>query len=611
MTISSEVHGFRLEAWRRLNPGLTNIDLLYRIPPQYREKCRGPLKMVDRYGLTGLTNKIWRWRPGAFVIPWEQRGSGGHVLRKFLLEKMDGKQISIMLDYLSVADEFCSEQSKRDNDTSNLRDLTREELREFKLRLEVNKEKQSRIKKQKREIERRNKAGQPVGRDLRIEEDSETEPEISEDEPDASASVSRKRCRDNDAQESPRPSKRRSLAEGSFSESQVVRHPVAQAKPSRHQSEVQRGIAALRSPLQTREPSTSNLGKRRRDYLEQSQLDEQDLPTPKRHLQSVYIPGAARPGKKPRRSASSKYATSPGSRRKQSTGQATLQDEVAIETIMTFDPYAAFDIPGDQTSDRNASTSYPDHTQTIAIKPTSTGFQDTEVAPPQTPTRTSHDALQRALRVGDMPASNSSSINGGTLPQQQSGVPSPQQLQGPSSRRRHRLPSQTPDDPPQQPVNSSIAQPDGSVPPSVTRASQNTAQLPITGTDAEASIGQRNVTAPRTPSPATMPRHHYRNKRPETQAEQQQVDHAMNHSRIYYMRALGQNPPVTVPRSHSFAEQYEGLAVSYRERWSRDTDLDPVLHEVVGQWSRGFGDWECNWDILGGRFGPCRICKKR
>lgn len=66
----------------------------------------------------------------------------------------------------------------------------------------------------------------------------------------------------------------------------------------------------------------------------------------------------------------------------------------------------------------------------------------------------------------------------------------------------------------------------------------------------------------------------------------------MDYSRMYYIRVFREFPAVPVPTSHSFAEHYDALAALYRERCSKNSDLDTTLHKVIGDWSKGFHDWE-------------------
>jgi len=112
MTISSKCEPWRLEALRRLNPGLTNIDLYYRMPPTYEERKGGTSEIRDLLGLTAMTNELCRWRPQGSCIALNQR-KGSKIVFNYIYSKM-------------------SEEDKADNSTLNSRDLTPEELGELK-----------------------------------------------------------------------------------------------------------------------------------------------------------------------------------------------------------------------------------------------------------------------------------------------------------------------------------------------------------------------------------------------------------------------------------------------------------------------------------------------
>ena len=119
LTISSECEPWRLEAWRRLNPGLTNIDLYYRMPPEYQELNGVSLENKKLFGLTSMTNKMWRWRPKGSCIAWNKR-KGSNVVSDFISSKL-------------------SAQDKQDNSTRNFRDLRHDELAELKRLVEADK----------------------------------------------------------------------------------------------------------------------------------------------------------------------------------------------------------------------------------------------------------------------------------------------------------------------------------------------------------------------------------------------------------------------------------------------------------------------------------------
>lgn len=69
MTISSKCEPWRLEALRRLNPGLTNIDLYYRMPPTYEERNGGTSEIRDLFGLTATTKQFAVGVPKARALP--------------------------------------------------------------------------------------------------------------------------------------------------------------------------------------------------------------------------------------------------------------------------------------------------------------------------------------------------------------------------------------------------------------------------------------------------------------------------------------------------------------------------------------------------------------
>ncbi len=87
MTISSKCEPWRLEALRRLNPGLTNIDLYYRMPPTYEERKGGTSEIRDLLGLTAMTNELCRWRPQGSCIALNQR-KGSTIVFNYIYSKM-------------------------------------------------------------------------------------------------------------------------------------------------------------------------------------------------------------------------------------------------------------------------------------------------------------------------------------------------------------------------------------------------------------------------------------------------------------------------------------------------------------------------------------------
>lgn len=214
-----------------------------------------------------------------------------------------------------------------------------------------------------------------------------------------------------------------------------------------------------------------------------------------------------------------------------------LEDEAAIETIMNFDPYAEFDLLGDQINNGIASAMYPFQSGPNVAKPIDKvhgsteatevqfyngvpplwdslpGFDDPNVFRPvvestgtpdltqsafindlpeellndpifsQNPTSRAHGALQQTLFEDDMHVGASSTTMRNTLPHQLSREPSPRALQNPSSLQHDSMLSFLYDDLPEQSGDWVLEQLQYPNAPSATQAPQSASEPPSTVKD--------------------------------------------------------------------------------------------------------------------------------